>query len=84
MSCISKRDKAVLSAMLWRAKTNIRRNKKGTFKALLLTLYFCLLTVVFKFLLKTYTLNIEAQNYTTVTSSGNLFNGTNFFVDSSV
>ena len=52
MSCLSKRDKAVLGAMLWRAKTNIYRNKKGTLKALQMTLTMSLLVVAFKFLLK--------------------------------
>jgi len=84
MSCITKRDKAVLKAMLWRAKKNILRNKKGTCKSLTFMIILCLLVVAYSFLLKTYEQNIEAQNYITVTSSGNLLNGTNFFVNSTI
>lgn len=67
--------------MLWRAKTNIFRNKKGTLWALWITFSMMLLAVGLKFLLGKYELNIESQNYVTITSSGNLTNGTNFFVD---
>jgi len=81
MGCLTKRDKAVLNAMLWRAKVNISRNKKGTLKALQMTLTMSLLVIAFKFLLKPQQLNVQAQNYVTVTSSGDLLNGTNFFVD---
>lgn len=84
MCCSSKRDKAVLSAMLWRAKTNIFRNKKGTFKALNMTLVMAFLIIIFKFILKSVTVEVNAQDYVSVTSSGNIFTGSNYFVDSSI
>jgi hypothetical protein len=74
----------VIKAMLWRAKINIFRNKKGALKALQMTLTMMFFAVLFMFLLGSSDVNIEAQNYVTVTSSGNLTNGSNFFADPTI
>ena len=84
MCCHSKRDKTVVKALLWRAKTNISRNKKGVLKSLQMTLIVALATVLLVVFQGKKETNVEAQNYVTVTSSGNLTEGSNFFVDSSV
>ncbi len=70
--------------MLWRAKTNISRNKKGVLKSLRMTLIVATFSLLLVLFLGGKTTNVEAQNYVTVTSSGNLTDGSNFFADSSV
>ena len=42
------------------------------------------LSVMFMFLLGSSDVNIESQNYVTVTSSGNLTDGSNFFADPTI
>ena len=58
MCLLSKRNKSVLDAMLWRAKTNMARDKKGTFKALQMTFIFMAMVVVFKLIQKPADLNV--------------------------
>ena len=50
----------MIKAMIWRAKTNIFRNKKGALKALQMTLTMMLFAVLFKFLLGSSDVNVEA------------------------
>ena len=49
-----------------------------------MTLTFMVLSVMFMFLLGSSDVNIESQNYVTVTSSGNLTDGSNFFADPAI
>ena len=86
MCFLSERDKAVLSAMLWRAKTVCCRSKKEICKyMLILPLYFVIMLFA-RYSVQPKEYNVEAQQYISVTSSGNLTNaaGLNNFVDNNI
>ena len=48
--CLSKRDKAALDALLWRAKTITSREKKEVWKAMRIILIFMVIALVLQFL----------------------------------
>ena len=70
--------------MLWRAKTIICRNKIGALLSLHLIIIYTTFVIVYALINTKREIDIKAQDYVTITSSGNLTNGSNLFAESGI